>query len=481
MTAVTRTMKRNFWPILIAILLVAGGGAYAVWQQPASLLKGSAAQAQQTPTYQTSPVRRGDLSIAISGTGNLTAANSADVSFPAQGNVSEIMVKVGDAVTAGQTLAALGNQEQLQVEVENAQLAVQAAMQTLNQYTASPDGNIAQASLTLATAEKAQATAQQNVRNKGQPRCEPGKTEDYYYAYLTAQNKVNDWEGQLNNPKSGYGKDYVLKILNPLRRARDLAYANYTYCQVFTDQEITASHANLQVAQANLQSAQAAYDSVKKNNGLDPATVSLDQAAVKKAEGDLTKAQNNLAGATLVSPISGTVTAINGSVGQPSGTSTFVTIADLNDPLIQVNIDETDLPSFKAGCPAQVTFSSIPAKVFPGTVSQVLPVLSSKNNVSSAQGYVALQNVTKQAGKVMPLGSSASVTVTCNQASNVLEIPVSAVHQTSGQPAFVYVLNLLGQPEKREVSLGIRTSVLVEVKSGLSEGERVITSPVNLK
>ena len=51
-----------------------------------------------------------------------------------------------------------------------------------------------------------------------------------------------------------------------------------------------------------------------------------------------------------------------------------------------------------------------------------------------------------------------------------------ALYEPEGQSAYVYILNNAGQPEKREVVVGLKTIASAEVTNGLSEGEKIITS-----
>jgi multidrug efflux pump subunit AcrA (membrane-fusion protein) len=144
-----------------------------------------------------------------------------------------------------------------------------------------------------------------------------------------------------------------------------------------------------------------------------------------------------------------------------------------------VSIDETDLGGFAAGCPAQVTFTALPGKTFSGSVAQVMPVLVTANNVSSAQGLVALGGKNLPSAPALPIGMNASVTITCSQASNVLLAPAQAVYHLAGQPEYVYVLNAQGKPEKRPVVVGQTTATVAEIRSGLQAGEEVITTPIH--
>ncbi len=140
-----------------------------------------------------------------------------------------------------------------------------------------------------------------------------------------------------------------------------------------------------------------------------------------------------------------------------------------------MNIDETDLQNFGAGCSAQVAFDTLPGKTFTGVVDMVAPTLATVNNVSEVQGQVTLN--TLPSGSLMPpLGTDATVNVTCKSAQNALLVPVQTLYQPAGQPAYVYVLNQQGQPEKRNVVVGIKSITEAEIISGLNQGDRVITT-----
>jgi HlyD family secretion protein len=511
--------KRRGWVLGVLLSLLAVSGlAFSAWQT--GQFKQSAAVTPTSP-YQTTTVRRGNLSLSATGNGNLIATQTVNLGFSTTGDIATLNVKVGNQVKAGQVLAELNGAEQRKVNVQTQQLAVEVAQQALDDLQASAAGNVASALATQASSQAAVATAQAGIHYKGDPRCAPSLTEEYYFKYLYAQENVDHWQN-LNNPNSGYGSQYVLQNLNPAKRARDLAYYNYVYCQGYTDQEIQASQANLQIAQVNVKQAENTYQMMQSNKGIDPNTLQLDQAQLKNAQAQLAKAQADLEGMTLVAPFDGVVTAVNGSVGQPAGASVstdqasagstptgqssgnssstssssasssttgstsgsststgkgvVLTVADVNHPRVQMNIDETDLQNFGTGCSAQVTFTALPNQPFTGVVDWVGPSLITTNGASSAQGQVSLNP--PPAGVSMPLlGSTASVVVTCQSAQNVLLVPQQALYQPAGQPAYVYILNQQGQPEKRVVQLGLQTNAFAEIRSGLNEGDRVVTTP----
>lgn len=469
-------MKRKTVIIILITAVAVLGLGFGVWQSVKAVPSNTA---QTAGDYQTATVRRGNITVTVSGTGNVVPSKTANLGFAVSGEIAELNVQVGDTVKAGQTLARLKNTAALALEVQSQQVAVQSAEKNLLELTANANANLAQAVIDLASAEAAYEDAKIHLRSKGQGRCEQAVTETYYYEWLDWQVQIIPWQKELEDGNSKYGKDYILEQLKPLWAKSDQAYINYTYCQTFTDAEIEASQAALQVAKANLQQKTRDYESLKANNGIDSTALEIAQASLKNAQLQLLQAQNNLDGAAITAPMDGSVTAVNGDIGEIVNPGTLITLIDLESPQVQVNIDETDLANFAVGCLAQITFESIPGQTFSGVVTQVSPTLIESNSGSSLQGYVSLNQSKTLSGKNLPIGLTASVEVTYGEAQNALVVAAQAVYppKDGGKP-YVYILNTQGQPEKREIELGLKTVALAEIKSGLSEGEKVIISEV---
>jgi HlyD family secretion protein len=477
-----RPKKRKGFLLLALALVVVVGIGMTFWQK---VQAGEINLVQATPTatsaYKTTTVRRSDLSLTISGSGTVITAKSVDLAFSIEGTVSELNVELGDTVTQGQVLATLGDTAEIKQTILDQKLAVEVAQKTLDDLQSGGAGALAQAQADQATAAQAYAVARSNVHYKGDPRCAVSKTQDYYFQYLSAKKEVDLWEGYLNDGTSGYGHDYILQTLTPLRKTRDQALGNYTYCQGYTDEEIQSSQANLQLTKAKLDYTTGVYANLKTSGGVDPVALAVAEATLKDAQLQLSKAESDLAGTTITAPMNGTVTAVKGSVGDDAGTSTFITLSDLEQPQVQVNIDETDLQNFATGCAAEVTFDSLPGETFPGIVTQVSPILVSVNNTNMVQGLIELQKKQMASGKMLSVGLTAAVEVTCSQAKNALVVPAQALYEPEGQSAYVYVLNTQSQPEKREVVVGLKTVASAEITRGLSEGEKIITSQIESK
>ncbi|MCJ7520565.1 MAG: efflux RND transporter periplasmic adaptor subunit [Anaerolineaceae bacterium] len=94
--------------------------------------------------------------------GRLLPVSSLDLSFSVPGQVGEVLVKDGDKVRAGQTLARLNDSAEAQAALASAKKEALAAQQALDDYKAAADVNLAQGQLTAILAKKKLTTARDN-------------------------------------------------------------------------------------------------------------------------------------------------------------------------------------------------------------------------------------------------------------------------------------------------------------------------------
>lgn len=469
-------MKRKWILLILLGLLLAAGVGLGLRQT--GLVGQAAAAATAAPGYQTTTARQGSITISVSGAGTLVSSRAVDLAFPASEEVAELKVQVGDSVKAGQALAVQADSPALKLAVQQARTNLLAAQQTLSNLTARDGSTLAQSLADWSAAQANYAKAKANVRKTGQGRCEKSVTEMYYYQWLDLQKELSPWQQALDDGNSGYGRDFILEHLQPLWKKSSAAWANYNYCQTFTSEEVETSQAALQLAEAKMNQAGRDYQALKTAKGIDTTELEIAQAALDSAVLQLAQAQANLDGAVMTAPVDATVTAVNGEVGEPSGTDTFITLTDLDHPQVQINIDETDLQNFTSGCPAAVSFDSVSGQSFSGIVSQVSPALVDVRGVSMAQGLIDLEQNRTLAGKVLPLGLTATAEITCSQVNDTLVVAAQAVYFPPEGSPYVYLPDAAGQPVKREVQVGLKTVALAEILSGLQPGDQVILSAV---
>jgi len=173
---------------------------------------------------------------------------------------------------------------------------------------------------------------------------------------------------------------------------------------------------------------------------------------------------------TLRAPSSGVVvekSVVEGDRIMPG--MTLFRIADLSRVWIEVEIYEKDLSGVALHQGALVFFEGYPGESFGGTVTYIYPTVSPQSRTAKVR--VELPN---PAGRLKP-GMYAHVTLDVPPTEPTLVVPRGAVIET-GQRTLVFVAAASGALLPREVRTGRASGQLVEVLSGLEEGERVAAS-----
>jgi membrane fusion protein, macrolide-specific efflux system len=241
-----------------------------------------------------------------------------------------------------------------------------------------------------------------------------------------------------------------------------------------TDLESQIADADRSAATASIQLKQAT-DDLAAASGTRPirqAKVALYDAESTKARADRSLADLKAlrTGATLTAPVAGTVTAVNIEPGAdaPSGVAIAIQSAAL---VVTTNVVESDVTKISVGQKATVTVAAINATL-QGTVTSIAPAGSSSGSNGVVEYPVELTLDAPPRG--LRPGMSADVSIVTATATGVLAIPSRALDGTLGSYT-VRVVNADGSTETRSVTVGIVTSSLAEIQSGLQAGERVVT------
>jgi HlyD family secretion protein len=452
--------------LVMVFVVAAGAGWYFLGGQSRNV----AFAATATPDYHTTTVRRGNIVISAAGAGNLIANQSADLSFSTGGTVVELDVKPGDTVTAGQVLAKISGSATLQVNLSNAQLKLLQAQQSLTNLQKNAGTSLANAYQAWIKAQDAYNTAVFNQQRTSYARCSQTTNQQL-------KNKLDNASQKLAELSiSNQGTDAWAQAQSDY----DTALANYNYCIAYTPSEKADAQAAVDVAKNTLQQAENTYNTLKASSGVDTNALNLAQATVDQAQAQVDKAKSDLTGLTLVAPFNGTVLSVAAAKGSIVGTSTFITIADLSQPTLDVSIDETDLPNFNIGSQAQVVFDIYPEQTFTGTLVQVDPQLTTSGQATVATGKVQIDASQASDVQKLPVGASASVTVIFKQANNALLVPISALRNLGNGQYGVFVLKN-GQLKLTLVKVGLQDTASAEILSGLNVGDVVSTGIVQSK
>ena len=245
----------------------------------------------------------------------------------------------------------------------------------------------------------------------------------------------------------------------------------------------TATNANLKAALASaknnvttaaiqLANAQDAYDATTSTADIRQTRIGLLNARNGLADARATVAdlKSQLAHASLVAPADSIVTAIKLTPGANAPTADAI---DLSSTAFEVtaNVVESDIATLQVGQAASVTVAAINGDLT-GTVTAIAPVAETSTS-GGVVSYAVTVALNAPPATLRP-GMTADVTITTASASGVLAVPAAAIRGTNGSYT-VLVLDAAGVPESRPVTVGLMTSSLVEVTSGLNAGDVVVT------
>ncbi|HOU13051.1 MAG TPA: efflux RND transporter periplasmic adaptor subunit [Anaerolineae bacterium] len=507
--------KWLLWIVPLVVALVVGGYfAYQTWFAPK-------AAAQTETTVQTGTVTTGDISITAAGSGQLVASAEVNLTFGTTGVLKELLVNVGDEVKAGAVLGRVDDASARQT-VAAAELQVLQAEQALAVAQAKAELAAAQAQADLDTAQsalddllnwepdedeialaKASLVSAQTSYNNTVAKAGVDQTisarvsleqaiENLTNAqenYASAMSPDRDWEKDIETTRTN-----AANAVYKAQQSLEVAQANYKLSTISStaadiqnakaqllnaqnaleevqtppdDAAITAAQINVQQKALALEQAKLALADV--GNGESAATheaeLTLEQARI-----NLAKAQEALAGATLVAPFDGTVTAINCTVGVTCNGAAIV-LANLGAPVVEFWIEEADMSSAAVGNPVRIIFEALPDYEYDGKIYQVDPVLTTVGGTAAVQLWATIDTA---AYPVKLLGNmNADVEVVAGEALNAILVPVQALRDLGNGQYAVFVVKSDGELEMRTVEIGLMDYVNAEVKSGLASGEVV--------
>ena len=268
--------------------------------------------------------------------------------------------------------------------------------------------------------------------------------------------------------------------VNTIQGAKnDLASARLNY-----ETKVQAAKDAVETARKNLAKVEA--DLAFKQAPARSEDVILYEARVAKARADLALAQDRYDETILRAPINGVVTDINVDVGEQTSLSeaAIVMLAEGNYE-IEVDIPESDITKIDLQDEAEITLDAFsPEDIFLGVVTTINPAQTEIQDVIYYRVTVSLkpeqsEKIKFLIDKIKP-GMTANVDIRTAISQNVLVIPLRAVKEKNGGFAVEILVN--NQPMEKTVTLGLRgNDGLVEITSGLEEGDKVITFTRNIK
>ena len=519
-----RKVPTRVLAINAVLVLAIGGGGYWGWT---TLHPKAAPVALQTTT-----VSRGDVQSTVSASGKVISPGDIGLAPLVAGTLKTLNVKVGDHVSAGQTLAALDTSALKTAETQalsalisakasvasaasqitQAQLAVDTANQNFGTQQDTISQNIITYQATVDAAKKAldDATANQAFSAKTyQQSIDSAKV-----ALTAAQLNFDNYEGlygpngitvsfcsniQTINGNCTQLMSYNATLINA-KTSLDAAIQNQTASLLKDQQSLQALQTAYNTALSNqkinlakdsvslvpfrnaITTAQANLDNLKVTQNIGSSEPTLAQLQQQIAQANYDQAVKNVAGASVIAPVSGDVASISTAVGGNVGTAFtqatnstsatgFIVLTNTTALRVTASFSEADAAKIMAGQDASFTFDALPNENATGKVLQVDLLPTTSGGVTS---YSATFSVD---GKVtgLKVGMTATATVITGYATRVIQVSAQAV-TTRGGNSFVNVVTTKAGVQvttPTPVIVGLKGDSADEIQSGLKEGEKV--------
>ena len=461
------------------------------------------------------PVKAQRLAVGIKTTGQIEALpnQKVEVTAPVAGKVVELLVKPGDKVSKGQSVAVLSSSELGQLRVESLSKRAEAeadlqqaegdlklARENYDRQLEISAAEIAQAQTQLAAVTKQYQQEQELVNKRSVVQA---AKENYQRQVEIAQAEIARAETELTVAKEQFDRDKELVAAGAIaRRAMLESQAHFAEAksavakaksrpeviqaqtqikQAEVDlpmRELRDSQGRVAEAKAQLTRALSRREVLAAENQLKrgKTAVEVAQSRIRLADAayqarlqQLGTVANEKGLVTVVAPISGTVAAREITPGE-SVNAEKPLMSLLNDSRVfaTANIYEKDLNQVKQGQEVRVKVANLPDRTFNGKITFIGSSVEGETRVVPVKAE--LDNIN---GELKPGLFAELEILTDKTATNILAIPSAAVVDVSGKKT-VYVKN--GDAfQAAEVEIGQTSGDLVEIKRGLFEGDLIVT------
>jgi multidrug efflux pump subunit AcrA (membrane-fusion protein) len=230
---------------------------------------------------------------------------------------------------------------------------------------------------------------------------------------------------------------------------------------------------NLQVARDVLETQTLIFET---GSGINWQSLQQYNLSLQSAEVGLYSAKQAIMQNAIIAPVDGAIVEVDAKVSTVTSAQNYsstnaIVLVDTSYVRFTGLVDEIDIMKVSQGEPATITVDAIPNKTFTGKVQFISPFGALSSSVVKFTTFIAVDPTDA------PLkgGLTATATITAANEKNVLLVPVSYI-LTTRNGSMVMVLNSqTGNPERRQIKVGVQTSEYAEVLSGLQEGDKVVS------
>lgn len=513
------TKKKIIWTIVLLVVVLLGWMIF--------FRKGS------TSSIQTAVLKKQDVEKTVLTTGQVVSSTDLSLSFQTSGFVRRINVKEGDVVYAGQVLAVL-DQGNAAAQLESARGSLAQAQANYNKIkSAATAQDVAVAQASVDSAQVSLENAKQNLLNELGNAYNSANTAVLSYTNILFSNPQssspqfgisgtvqtnsqavtqanNDrvavngalsvWQSEVltiddNNLDkvvadsisnltliSGYFSN-IINLLNSYTQVTSggsqTTLTTYVSGVATGKSTVDGEATSIQTYRQAVKTAQSSLASAKASLALKqaparPEDLGIAEAQVLSAQGQVHLAEANLNNTVITAPTKGTVTLVSIKLGElASASKEVMKLLNVGDLHTEAQVSEADIASVSVGQSIDNTFDALgPDRHF---TSKVLTVNPASTLVSGVVNYKVTGSLENIPG-VKP-GMTANMTILVTEKKNILVTPSSSIINRDGKK-FVRVIDDPKVKTYHEVEVSTDLEAdggLVEVVSGLSEGQEVVT------
>lgn len=484
--------NKKRWLVLIVVLLLAGAG-YAFRGNLMQLMGGEvdaqtvAANTNRTGlAANTTTIRSAADSSLVSAAGNIAVIREQPVILLAEGIITELAVDTGDIVAAGDILLAVDSSD-LEHAVKQAEFDLELAQLALDTLSVEPDaGEVVSAQANLVSAQESLREVQAGPSQAELAAAEASlaAAQNTYQELLAGPSEaelvqlkatLQKAEITLSQAQGAYDRIAYTDNVGASSQAATLQEATIDYesaLAAYEEASAPATQSQLQDALSAIQTARNNLDTLRNRpTAADLASAEAQVASaaaamesllagptgaelreaqinVEQARLSLEEAQADLAKAQLSAPIDGTILSVDVNLGQQvSSGANAVTMADLAQLKLTVNVAEVDISKLQLGQVAEITLDALPEQVFNGVVTQIAPSSASESGVVNYP--VTIQLADADLTGVRP-GMTAVATILDDDAAAGWLVPTSAIIERGGVTNVLIIRN--GQPQPVQVT-----------------------------
>lgn len=468
--------------------------------------------------YVTEVVKKGSVTATVTGTGQVEALDTLNITSKTSGDITYVGVKVGDSIKKGKLIATIDSRD--------AKLALENAKITLAKLVSSPD------SLTLLQKQNLITKGYSDGWNAVASYVSDSSSilndmynlygNDGFFSYKTISNLSSTGKDKVSLAEKGYydaknSIDGINTLYKSLSRTSSEVEIKNLIDKTYDSAKV------LSIASKNTESAfnYVVYDLSYENNSKTPTTrtsvnswvtssnsyvnnflstinslqentqslkeflVGADELDIRSAKLSVENKQAAYNDCFIYAPFDGTIAALTANVGEPSGSSIGTLIT--KNKLATITLNEVDIAKIKLGQKVTLTFDAVANLTITGKVVEIDSIGTVSQGVVS---YKVKINLDTGDNLIKP-GMSVSATIITDMVQDVIVVPNGAVKSKNGAnyvetfdvPLIADITGVQGSlsltlPKQVEVGIGLVDDAKTEITSGLKVGDIIVTKTI---